>query len=815
MIAKTPNVSALPESLNVSDFRDATQQAVAAIAPSWPLDQMIAVNPWWPQRFTPIEQVFAEQAVLSGHCPLMPSAYYLSHWQSPISEAHLAEAISTSDSALTVSDCLRALRSHSSDLPRWKPLAELCDRTREAQEGLSWQQEIQQQVSQFLALYHQYPQRFDAQGQGGEHLYQCWLDVVSQDKGIKTLTGVDLLADFAALPTQIDALIAEAADFWQPTLHDQDGNLAYCHALMHGLSGWASWQAWLDWQQQLSDSEQQDHGMGLFAILLAWDTVLARWLAKHRDAAWASIRQSMHHQAVNVRHWYHQAQQQLAPLWIWQQALEISQQRPWAHALSAQASVDTLDTSPTLQAVFCIDVRSEPMRRALEAQSERIQTLGFAGFFGLPIAYQPTDSHIHRPQLPGLLAPAVTASQTHATPERWLRMTKLGWQRSLDAPAANLGMVEAGGMLKLVSLLKRALRISGTENPLNRLSHADSDWALTRDNTPLTAAEKAELGAGILRAMGIADQLADAVLLVGHGSETCNNPHAAGLDCGACGGQTGEVNVRVLAQLLNDADVRDAMAQQGVTIPASTRFYAAMHNTTTDALDVFHAPEHTEWQTWLVNASEQARATRANQFDQAPTQPSKLKRFFGTRAKDWAQMRPEWGLCDNAALIVGPRTLSRQINLQGRSFLHDYDMHKDRDFSQLETILTAPMVVTNWINLQYFASVTAPEKFGSGNKLLHNIVGGHIGVFEGNGGDLRIGLSHQSVHDGRRYRHQPVRLSVFIAAPREAIDSILARHDDIAALANHGWLYLMQIDAQGAVWQRDRSGQWYHLNVAK
>jgi len=25
----------------------------------------------------------------------------------------------------------------------------------------------------------------------------------------------------------------------------------------------------------------------------------------------------------------------------------------------------------------------------------------------------------------------------------------------------------------------------------------------------------------------------------------------------------------------------------------------------------------------------------------------------------------------------------------------------------------------------------------------------------------------------------------------------------------------MQIDAQGAVWQRDRSGQWYHLNVAK
>ena len=61
-----------------------------------------------------------------------------------------------------------------------------------------------------------------------------------------------------------------------------------------------------------------------------------------------------------------------------------------------------------------------------------------------------------------------------------------------------------------------------------------------------------------------------------------------------------------------------------------------------------------------------------------------------------------------------------------------------RSWSRL--LLTAPVVVANWINLQYYASTVEPDQYGSGNKLLHNVVGGDLGVFEGNRGDLRIGL---------------------------------------------------------------------------
>ena len=118
------------------------------------------------------------------------------------------------------------------------------------------------------------------------------------------------------------------------------------------------------------------------------------------------------------------------------------------------------------------------------------------------------------------------------------------------------------------------------------------------------------------------------------------------------------------------------------------------------------------------------------------------------------------------------------------------------------------MVVANWINLQYYGSVVDPGHLGAGNKVLHNVVGGRIGVLEGNGGDLRIGLALQSLHDGRDWVHEPLRLSVFIAAPQTAIEQVLADHPNVAALVDNGWLYLFRIDPEQGVFRRTRRGEW-------
>ncbi|MEM7491279.1 MAG: putative inorganic carbon transporter subunit DabA, partial [Pseudomonadota bacterium] len=107
----------------------------------------------------------------------------------------------------------------------------------------------------------------------------------------------------------------------------------------------------------------------------------------------------------------------------------------------------------------------------------------------------------------------------------------------------------------------------------------------------------------------------------------------------------------------------------------------------------------------------------------------------------------------------------------------------------------------------YHGSTTAPEQFGAGDKLLHNVTGG-IGVIEGSGGHLRVGLPWQSVHDGERLQHEATRLAVVIAAPTDAIDGILDRHEDVRALFANGWLSLHAMDDAGRLAHRYGAAGW-------
>lgn len=601
---------------------------------------------------------------------------------------------------------------------------------------------------------------------------------------------------------------------------------AYLGALLLSINGWASWCAYQRWQAHLA-GQDDTHIVELLAIRLAWDWLLRLDAPDCVDSRWPAVWSNADAHCTRL------AQAQRID-WLLQEATEIAYQQPLCHAL-VQHPTPLSAEAPEIQVVFCIDVRSEPMRRALETTDPHLQTRGFAGFFGLPIAYAPAGSALVRPQLPGLLSPAWTvtegAAREHdaaalslgqALAER--RRAALQWrQRWADLRASassGFSFVETCGLGYLVRLLAASMpaqqspeRWEDTGLPNARRGQRPQLALAGHD-----AAAAAGLALPILHAMGMTGDFAPLVVLAGHGSQSANNPHAAGLDCGACGGQSGEVNARVLADLLNRAPVRDALALRGLQIPDTTHFVPALHNTTTDDVTLFDTadvPGHLQallqrLREQLAEAGRQVRAERAPALGLArlQQQPKALAHAVRKRANDWAEVRPEWGLADNAAFIVAPRSRTRAMRLSGRSFLHDYDWRHDDGFGVLELIMTAPMVVTNWINMQYHASSVDNQRYGSGNKVLHNAVGGHLGVFEGNGGDLRIGLPWQSVHDGERLRHTPLRLSVFIEAPRHAIEAIIGRHPDVQALVDNGWLHLFRIDPDHPVIEQRRQEAW-------
>ena len=813
-------------------LEQACRQACGMIAPAWPLDRAIAVNPHWARIGMPVRRVAARMAVLGGIQVFPPRAQQLRAWQEGrVGAADLAYALRQCPPAagLHLEACLEALQTRAPTEPL-PLLIDVLDNDPQRHTRLSWRQAVTHQVSQTCAAYFD-TQQAQWQPQRGQGLYAFWRDTLLHDHGIGVLMGVPHMGRVVnTLPAT-----AQDAERWvlQRLGLPQEVWADYLEAVLLTVQGWASWCAYLGWQAGLEGREDR-HLRELLAIRLAWGALL---LQCKDDAAtqqaFTALQQAWRHADTVLQ----DAEHALVVDEVWQCALEAAYQRELAQCLGRARAWPADPAAVEVQAAFCIDVRSEPLRRALESASPTVQTLGFAGFFGLPVAYTPLATAARRPQLPGLLAPAMEVRDhivhPQATPREAdlvlqaaagrARQTRLAvadqWHAASRWPGAAFSFVEAVGWGYLGKLGNWLL-----PGPQSRSQ--DDLEGLPARYRPLCRPQlvgldvdaKVALAARVLHAMGLVQHVAPLVLLVGHGSQSANNAHAAALDCGACCGQTGEVNARSLAQLLNDTAVRQGLQARGIGIPERTAFVAALHNTTTDDiegldLDLLPPNAANRWerlQTVLSQALAQVRRERAPRLGIAADLPQEaLARQFRRRANDGAQTRPEWGLAGNASLLIAPRHASRGVPLGGRSFLHDYDATQDADGSLLEQLMTAPMLVAHWINWQYHASTCDPQRLGSGNKLLHNVVGGTLGVFEGNGGDLRIGLSRQSLHDGDRWVHEPLRLTVVIDAPQPSIEAVIAKHVMVRQLVDNGWLHLWHWGPAGLA--RYAQGAWVAL----
>lgn len=788
-VQTSPTASA-PDALEA-----AVRQACERISPVWPLSRFVAVNPFLGFADMPFDRAAGELRRLTGARMLMPRDFYrraLS--EDRIAPGDLACALAEArGGGLTRESLLRAVVAEPAERKgagRVATVADVLDALSDGDRQVSRTAFMIDEISKWCAAYFDEGQAAWPAPWRTLGLYEAWRCSARFDGNARAM-GVKALAEtVASLPEEPLDAIAEVLDRLEIP---PDQWTDYLFRALYDVRGWAAFVRRLDWEAELSGATS-GRLVEFLAIRLVWGYALFR---QRRDGAFISAWRSALAASRTAGKGGAPPPDDLAVDLVLHRAYEHALQQRLIADLAA-APAQEAGARPDLQAVFCIDVRSEVYRRALETVWPGAETLGFAGFFGMPLAYGP-EGEAAQAHCPVLLQPAFAVQGRKARKSclsGLLQGAGGAWSELKQAAVSCFAFVEAfgltyGGKLAISAVGDGKARRSPAAPPI----HGDA----------LDLAGRVDLAENALRGMSLVKGFARLVLLVGHGATTTNNPHAAGLDCGACGGHSGAPNARFAATLLNDPDVRQGLAGRGIAVPSDTLFVAGLHDTTTDAIWLLdaavapssHAADIAEAQRRLDAASGLARAERAPRLGLAPTDADQVF----ARSGDWSQVRPEWGLARAAAFIAAPRAITAGRDLEGRAFLHSYDRGEDPDLQVLELILTAPMVVASWISLQYFGSTVDNAAFGAGDKTLHNVCG-RVGVLEGNGGDLRVGLPLQSVHDGQGFVHEPVRLSVFIAADPDAISTVLARQPQVRALLDNRWLFLFALDDRGQTTHR-------------
>ncbi len=784
---------------DVINVQTAVNEATKCINVFYPLSNFIACNALRGFEELPFAKAMRLGRKIFGANGFLPLSDYRGMYESErINPGNLEEAFQRHQG-------LSELQCESE--PAIANLSQLLD----GAVGSNLVQTINRQMIKWCAAYLD---RTQAQWspQSKESLYDFWKALSRHDLSMLCYGFGNWSAALSALPeSSHEALAALLREFEIP----QSDLALYLRSHVAQMPGYASHLKWIA-QESADESVLVDY----LAIRLFYEKVLSKSVCKK---AFGSDNLSLVRSRLQSKFAASQSTVQTedyAP--VWQEAYELNYRDRLLSSLDTRAKAEG---PSSCQIVFCIDVRSEPIRRELEKIGP-YETFGFAGFFAMPMRFNAFGSAMSVDLCPVLLKPERQVNETidgrlASNIRSWqaMKVSVLQLKKKLKCSLAGaFGLVELVGLWSFFPLLAKTFFPQSLASFSKHVDVASKVSAAAKlDASAFSLDEKVALAKGALKGIGFT-HFAKVIVLCGHKSSSANNPYASSLDCGACGGNRGGLSARLAALILNDIDVRLQLSAEGLIIPPDTTFIAAEHDTTTDLFSLFdldnlHNAQRViveQLQRDLTEAGDVVRNRR-----KATLPESCLSKFDDPRARacDWAQIAPEWGLAGNAAFIAGPRSLSKGADLDGRVFLHSYDCENDADGKVLELIMTAPLVVAQWINMQYYLSTVDNKVFGSGTKVLHNVVG-DFAVMQGACSDLKVGLPQQSVMSTDGLRHEPMRLLALIRAPLSSIDAILSRQKKIMQLVSNRWIRLIAIEPHsGEYFEFDEAGVWRSINV--
>lgn len=775
------------------------------VTPIWDSRDHVAVNPFFGFKDKNFSEVSEYLKGISGVGIFPKKSYFLKQYErGEITDYDLETAIKlygkSESTSLSSKDLIGFIKSSDIEIEfiKKKCISDLFD-----QENMSdLTNQITEEVSKWAAAYFDEGQAlWNIKDQ--QNLYSWWKSLVIYESPL----GLDkngFSKYVKELPnTSQDTIEYLTSKVLSKKLVSQNELGDYYYRLIYTILGWASFIKKFEFEsersQEISQRDLKCKLVDILAIRMTYDLL---FLDKIENLKMESRFQIKEEKQTHL----------LSNLWL--SAAEVSYRRKIEVLISEKLSCETEIVNPDIQAAFCIDVRSEVFRRHLENVSPKIQTLGVAGFFGMPVAIKRLGHVGDDQNCPILLEPKLVVKEAHTDESSVIEKKKrhvnnFSLKKEISSSAnASFSFVETLGFSYVGKILSSSFSLK---------KEAKKYESISVETESLSNEDKINMAFNALKNMSLTTGFANYIFFFGHGSESTNNPYASSLDCGACAGHNGQGNANMLAKILNEDEVRLGLKERGIEIPNETIFLSGWHNTVTDEISIDSHFDH------LIRENEKLdkfksifqEATSNCQLERLEKLPKLKKKIdvdkeLKLKANDWSEVRPEWGLARNSSFIIGRRSLTRSLNLDGRSFLHDYNHELDHDNSVLELIMTAPMIVTNWINMQYYASTVNPKSFGAGNKVINNVVGG-IGCIQGNGGDLLMGLSQQSVLNKGDYFHEPLRLQVFIEAKTEKISEIINKHQVLSDLINNNWLQIVSIDPSERVFKLLDRGSWIQL----
>ncbi|MEM9328423.1 MAG: putative inorganic carbon transporter subunit DabA, partial [Bacteroidota bacterium] len=639
-------------------IKDILHDGVKKIAPLWSLENFVAVNPYLGLAGKQFSEAMSFLSKTGKTKATLPADFYLQ----AMKEGHMDH----SDLAYTlqhnklgvnydVEEFLVRLPielEQSSD-DTVKTLADAAGATR----GKQWSRFMVDRISFWASAYFDEEQAGWDTAKEQTSLFKAW----KQEAEIDRSTEVMGLKGFRKIVKKLPSDYYSASIWALEILDIAPESLPhYINALSMKINGWLGLTGRIDWDANLNGIESH-YAEELLAIALVWEMCIHECLqTKELEQLWQKTKVRNQQLATSG-----EIDRSLAFHLILQEAFDHANQRMILDKINNQETTLPRHTESKVQAIFCIDVRSELFRRNLEAADENIETMGFAGFFGFPIEYVPLGHEHGTSQCPALLTTSHTVEeslgdlnmeQITIEDRKLRRQVAKAWSSFKTGAISCFSFVSPVGLSYLPKLFTDSF---GFTRPVPRPQDANLPASVrskkkvrlhTSRGTDrlrgIPAEDRLEMATSALKALSLTDNFARIVLVMGHEATTVNNPHASGLDCGACGGKSGESNAKVAAAVLNDPEVREGLKGNGIDIPSTTIFLAGLHDTTTDQVALFHTDElpssHQEDMVALRYAldiaGESARKERAVRMN---ITTGDLSKQVIQRSNDWSQVRPE------------------------------------------------------------------------------------------------------------------------------------------------------------------------------